>query len=149
MHLLYGRGDAEPAQARRWKLARVYVGDLGHGGVDAVHVVSFHHQDRLCRIKMELEAQINQGGLVGETVCFSRRPYLYVLGQTFQGVNIEALFAGLQAGDDLLGLDAAWADCQTGEAAAEILREPRGHDLSTLYKNGEETAGWVKKIRQN
>lgn len=70
-------------------------------------------------------------------------PYLYVLGQTFQGVNIEALFAGLQAGDDLLGLDAAWADCQTGEAAAEILREPRGHDLSTLSENGTEKAGWM------
>lgn len=39
------------------------------------------------------------------------RPYLYVLGQTFQGVNIKALFTGLQAGDDLLGLDAARADC--------------------------------------
>lgn len=70
-------------------------------------------------------------------------PYLYVLGQTFQGVNIEALFAGLQAGDDLLGLDAAWADCQTREAAAEILREPRGHDLSTLSENGTEKAGWM------
>lgn len=69
------------------------------------------------------------------------RPYLYVLGQTFQGVNIKALFAGLQAGDDLLGLDAAWADCQTGEASAEILREPRGHDLPTLSENGKEKAG--------
>lgn len=70
-------------------------------------------------------------------------PYLYVLGQTFQGVNIKALFTGLQAGDDLLRLDAAWADCQTGEAAAEILREPRGHDLSTLSENGKETAEWM------
>lgn len=60
------------------------------------------------------------------------RPYLYVLGQTFQGVNIKAFFTGLQAGDDLLGLDAAGPDCQTGEAAAEILCEPRGRDLSTL-----------------
>lgn len=66
--------------------------------------------------------------------------YLYVLGQTFQGVDIKALFAGLQAGDHLLRLDATWADCQTGEAAAEMLCEPRGHDLSTLSEKGKEKA---------
>lgn len=70
VHLLYWRRDAEAAQAWCGELARVDVGDLGHGRVDAVHVFSFHHQNRLGRIKMELEAQINQPVYVSESVCF-------------------------------------------------------------------------------
>lgn len=39
------------------ELTGVDVGDLGHGGTDAVHVLSLHHQHRLGRVKVELGTQ--------------------------------------------------------------------------------------------
>lgn len=36
--------------------------------------------------------------------------HLNVLGQAFQGVNIQAFLARLQAGDNFLGFDAAGSD---------------------------------------
>ena len=57
-------------------------------------------------------------------------PHLDVLAQAFQGVDVQSLLAGLQTGDDLLGLDASRPDGQTRQAAPEVLREPRGRDLA-------------------
>lgn len=51
---LHCGGDVQPSEARRRELAGVDVGDLGHGGVDAVHVFSLHHQDGLGRVEVEL-----------------------------------------------------------------------------------------------
>ena len=37
--------------------------------------------------------------------------YLDALVQTFQGVDVQALFAGLQTGNDLLALDLSGSNC--------------------------------------
>lgn len=39
--------------------------------------------------------------------------HLDILSEAFKGVNIQAFFAGLQTGDNFLGFNAAWSDCQT------------------------------------
>lgn len=57
--------------------------------------------------------------------------HLNVLSEAFKGVNIKALFAGLQTGDNFLAFNTAWTDRQTREAAMEILREPRWRDFTT------------------
>lgn len=49
----YG-GDVQASEAWRGELAGIDVGDLGHGGVDTVHVFSLHHQDGLSRVEVEL-----------------------------------------------------------------------------------------------
>lgn len=54
MHSLYCSGDMQPSEAWCGELARIDVGDLGHGRVDAVHIFSFHHQHRLGWVKMKL-----------------------------------------------------------------------------------------------
>lgn len=45
----------ESSEACSRELARIDVGDLGHSCIDAVHVLSFHNQHRLGRVKMELD----------------------------------------------------------------------------------------------
>ena len=57
--------------------------------------------------------------------------HLNVFSEAFKGGNIKAFFAGLQTGDNLLGFDTSCSDCQTREAAMEILREPRTGNLPT------------------
>lgn len=55
VYSLHRGGDVEPSEAWCRKLARVDVRDLGHGCVDAIQILSFHHQHRLGRVKVELE----------------------------------------------------------------------------------------------
>lgn len=62
---------------------------------------------------------------------FPPSTHLNVLSEAFKGVNIQAFFAGLQTGDNFLGFNAAGSDRQTRQAAVEILREPRGRNLTT------------------
>lgn len=57
VHILYGCGDAQTSGAWCWKLARVDVGNLPHGGVHVVQVLALHHQDRLGWVKVELWGQ--------------------------------------------------------------------------------------------
>lgn len=59
MHSLHCGGDVQSSEAWRGKLAGVDVGDLGHGCVDAVNILPFHHQHRLGRVKMELDRYTN------------------------------------------------------------------------------------------
>ena len=67
-------------------------------------------------------AAFGKGGILHlpitpENVCVcvfaSIFPHLDVLSEAFKGVNIKAFLAGLQAGDNLLGFNASWSDCQT------------------------------------
>lgn len=51
---LHCGGDVQASEARRGELAGVDVGDLGHGGVDALRVLSLHHQDGLGGVEVEL-----------------------------------------------------------------------------------------------
>lgn len=76
-------------------------------------------------------------------------PHLDVLSEAFKGVNIKAFLAGLQAGDNLLGFNASWSDCQTREAAMEVLGKPRGCDLTTWLERGEDkgTTGRGREVR--
>lgn len=76
-------------------------------------------------------------------------PHLDVLSEAFKGVNIKAFLAGLQAGDNLLGFNASWSDCQTREAAMEVLGKPRGCDLTTWLERGEDkgTTGREREVR--
>ena len=57
VYSLHCGGDVQPPEACGGELARVDVGDLGHGCVDAVHILSFHNQHRLGRVEMELDTQ--------------------------------------------------------------------------------------------
>ena len=76
-------------------------------------------------------------------------PHLDVLSEAFKGVNIKAFLAGLQAGDNLLGFNASWSDCQTWEAAMEVLGKPRGCDLTTWLERTEDkgTTGKEREVR--
>lgn len=58
-------------------------------------------------------------------------PYLYALAEAFQGIDIQSLLAGLQAGDHLLTLHFAGADGETGQAAVEELSKPWFGDFSS------------------
>lgn len=53
----------------------------------------------------------------------SAPPYLYALVQAFQGVDVQALFAGLQTGNDLLALNLSRSNGQSRQAAPEVLSE--------------------------
>ncbi|TNN31038.1 hypothetical protein EYF80_058809 [Liparis tanakae] len=54
--------------------------------------------------------------------------HLDALVQALGGVDVQPLFAGLQAGDDLLTLDLPRPDGEARQAAPEVLGEPRlGH----------------------
>ena len=57
--------------------------------------------------------------------------YLYSLAQAFQGINIQPLLAGLQAGNHLLTIHFARADGETGQAAVEELSKAWLGDFSS------------------
>lgn len=105
---------------------------------------------RFSHLFLEITESIESGSTGNTGAIIST--HLNVLSEAFEGVNVEALFAGLQAGDNLLGFNPARSDSQTRQAAVEILGEPRGRDLATWREErGEAERGetWGREIPED
>lgn len=57
MYVLDDGGDVQTSDARRGKLAGVYVGNFPHGSVHVFQILSLHYQDGLGRVKVELREE--------------------------------------------------------------------------------------------
>lgn len=60
VYLLYCSGDVQASDPRCGKLARVYVGNFPHCSVHVFQVLSFHYQDGLSWVKVELGTETTQ-----------------------------------------------------------------------------------------